>query len=127
VLGTPAESLVAWASNGYINRSTQQHGVRRPPEKQVQRKIALERIHTLFEQASKTKDQKLADRYVQLARKIQTRLKVRMPAELRYKYCKKCGSYWHQGTVRIRTREGKVVFTCLVCKTIRRKPYSKRI
>lgn len=94
------------------------------PEKQVQRSIALERIHSLFKQAQSASTP-LANRYVQLARKIQSRMKVRMPAELRYKFCKNCGAFWKHGTVRIRTQKSRVIFTCLACKAIRRKPFSK--
>jgi ribonuclease P protein subunit RPR2 len=99
----------------------------REHDKQAHRRVALERIDSLFEQARKvfSKEPALAKRYVTLARKIQSRYKVRMPAKFRYRYCKKCGSYWMPGaSVRVRTRVGKVVFTCLVCKAMRRKPYS---
>ena len=98
--------------------------MKRVPEKQLQKSIALERIHTLFKQAQSATIT-LANRYVYLARKIQSRMKVRMPAELRYKFCKKCGTYWKHGTVRIRTQKSRVIFTCMACNVIRRKPFSK--
>lgn len=97
--------------------------MRKVSEKHVHRKIALERIYRLFELASTmfSKEPALADRYVALARKIQTRFKVRMPRELKGRFCKKCGAFWAPGkTVRIRTREGKVVYFCLRCKSYRR-------
>ncbi|HSU72477.1 MAG TPA: ribonuclease P [Candidatus Binatia bacterium] len=102
--------------------------MKRPSEKQLHRKIAVERILGLFARADETKDPKLANRYAQLARKIQMRFKVRMPDEVRYRFCKKCGSFWKPGTtVRIRTREGKVIFTCLVCGSMRKKPSWKKV
>ena len=95
-------------------------------DKKEQKKIALERINVLFEEARKMfkKDSALSDRYVKLARSIQTKLKVRMPKEVKYKFCKKCGSYWMPGKiVTIRTNNGKIVFSCLKCKAMRRIPY----
>ncbi|MBI4145113.1 ribonuclease P [Candidatus Woesearchaeota archaeon] len=99
--------------------------MRKVSEKNVHRRIALERIDRLFElaQAIFSREPALADRYVAIARKIQTRFKVRMPRELKGRFCKKCGAYWAPGkTVRIRTREGKVVYFCLRCKGYRRIP-----
>lgn len=102
--------------------------MKRMSEKQLHRKIALERILGLFARADAVKDPKLADRYAKLARKIQMRFKVSMPAEVRYHFCKKCGAFWKPGkTVRIRTRPGNVVFTCLNCGSMRKKPSLKKV
>ena len=98
----------------------------RQNDKQANKRIALERIGVLFGHAQAAKDPVVAKRYVALARKLQMRFKVRMPVEFRYRFCKKCGAFWKPGsTVRVRTHLGKVVFTCLVCKAMRRKPYGK--
>ncbi len=83
---------------------------------------AIERIHILFSNAAKA-DQNTANRAVKLARAIQTKFKVRMPQEFRYRFCKHCLTYWNSKTMRVRTRNGKVVFLCRACKHIRRKPY----
>ena len=96
--------------------------------KKLQKKEALSRIGVLFAEAQKVhkKDPALADKYVKLARSLQTKMKVRMPQEVKYKFCKKCGSFWMPGkTVRIRTHNGKLVFACLKCKAMRRLPYNK--
>jgi ribonuclease P protein subunit RPR2 len=99
----------------------------RASDKQNQRAIALERITGLFARAE-TADQALANRYAKLARKIQMRFKVRMPEHVRYRFCKKCLSFWKPGkTVRIRTRPGYVVFTCLVCGSMRKRPTHKKV
>jgi len=94
------------------------------PEKQKQ--IAKERIKVLFQQAKKVfkKDQKLADRYVKLARELAMKFKVRIPPELKRKFCKHCYSYIMPSVnARIRTRQGKVVYYCLNCKRYMRFPY----
>ena len=62
-------------------------------------KIALERIWRLFELAEKefSKHPGRSKRYVALARKISTRNKATIPAELKRKFCKKCGAYLKKG------------------------------
>lgn len=97
------------------------------PKEQV--KIAKERINELFKQANEVfdEDPKLSDRYVELARKISMRLKVRIPRELKRKFCKHCYSYLVAGkNCRVRTHEGKVVYYCQNCKKYMRFPYKKR-
>jgi ribonuclease P protein subunit RPR2 len=72
-------------------------------------------------------DPALSDRYVHLARKISTRYKVRIPRELKRRFCKHCFSFLVPGkNCRVRTHEGKVVYYCLKCKKFMRFPYSKR-
>jgi ribonuclease P protein subunit RPR2 len=96
------------------------------PENQV--KIAKERIAELFKQAESafSKNPELSDRYVALARKISMRLKVRIPPLLKRRFCKHCYSYLVPGkNCRVRTHEGKVVYTCGVCKKFMRFPYRK--
>ncbi|MBW3015897.1 ribonuclease P [Candidatus Woesearchaeota archaeon] len=90
---------------------------RRKPADQIN--IAKERIKELFRQADQEfkNDPKLSDRYVQLARKIAMKFRIRIPRELKRKFCKHCYSYFKPGvTVRIRTKPGKVVYYCLKCK-----------
>jgi len=61
--------------------------------------IALERIFRLFELAEKEfkKHPGRSKRYVELARKISTRNRARMPAELKRKFCKKCCAFLVKG------------------------------
>jgi len=99
---------------------------KKKPSKQI--KIAKERINILFEQARKMfkKDPKLADRYVSLARKISMKLKIRIPSKLKKQFCKHCYSYLMPSVnVRIRTKDGKLVYYCLNCKKYMRFPYKK--
>ncbi len=100
-----------------------------PIPKHKQKEIAKERIKTLFEQAAETfsKNKTLTKRYVTLARKICMKMRMRMPQEVKRKYCKSCNNYLKSGVnARSRIREGKVILTCLDCGYITRISLSKR-
>lgn len=91
------------------------------------KKIAKERIKYLFEQARKAfnKNPALSNRYVTLARKLSMKYKVRIPRELKRKFCKHCYKYLVPGkNCRVRTHKGKVVYYCLNCKKYMRFPYN---
>jgi len=93
---------------------------------QKQKEIALERIKTLFKQAKEIfkKDKSLANRYVKLARELSMKYKVPIPKPLKRRFCKHCYSYLMPSiNIRIRTRQGKVVYYCLECKKYMRFPY----
>ena len=97
---------------------------RQKPEYQV--RIAGERIRILFHEAEKMvkKDQKLARRYVQLARKIGMRYNVRIPRELRRKFCRSCHSYLQEGlTSKTRVKNGTVNIKCFTCNKTIHYPY----
>jgi ribonuclease P protein subunit RPR2 len=89
-------------------------------------KIALERIESLFKQAEMVfqKNQQLAQRYIDLARKIAQRTRTHLPSHLRHKICRKCHSYLVPGSTsryRIRQhRESHIAITCLNCGNIQR-------
>ena len=77
--------------------------------KSKQKEIAKERVKILFQQAEEvfSKDKALAHRYVTLARKIAMKVKIRIPLELKRKYCKHCYKFLMPGVnSRIRTRDG---------------------
>jgi len=89
-------------------------------------RIAEERISILFGEAKSifNKDKKLANRYVSLARKIAMKYKVKIPRELKRRFCKHCHKFLVPGkNCRIRTKEGHVVYYCLECKRFMRFPY----
>ncbi len=99
----------------------------RRKEKAKIKEIAFERIKILFEEAKKAKSQKLADRYVELARRIAMKARLRMPREFKRRFCKHCHSYFVLGkNIRIRLRGKKVIYYCLRCKKYMRFPYIKR-
>lgn len=85
------------------------------------KQIALQRIRILFRLARETirEDQELAQRYVEIARKIAMRTKVRLPREYRRQVCRHCKSFILPDVncrVRIQSRrEPHVVVTCLNC------------
>ena len=93
--------------------------------KTKQKEIARERIQTLFKQAEKTfsKNKSLANRYVTIARKIAMKVKIRIPKQLKRRFCKHCYKYLMPGiNSRIRTRSGKVIISCFECKKFMRIP-----
>lgn len=92
------------------------------------KEIVKERIKKLFKEAKKAfrKDKKLANRYVKLARELAMKYRVKLPRELKRKFCKHCYSYLVPGeNCRIRTRDNKVIYYCMECKKYMRYPYIK--
>ncbi|MBW2994552.1 ribonuclease P [Candidatus Woesearchaeota archaeon] len=95
------------------------------------KQIAKDRIQYLFEQAELkfSKNPSLSNRYVTLARKLAMKYKIRMPRELKRKFCKHCYKYLVPGkNCRVRTHNGKVVYSCFNCKKFMRfvcKPCKK--
>ena len=87
--------------------------------KSSQKELALERIEKLFEEAKKSfkRYPERSNRYVQLARKIAMKVKVRVPKEYKKKFCKHCYRYLQPGiNCRVRVRKGKVIYYCFNCK-----------
>jgi len=72
------------------------------------RKIALERMHILIDNAisNARTNPALSQRQALLARRISTRHKIRMPFDLRMVFCKKCKSFIAPG-VNSRIRLGR--------------------
>ncbi|MEZ5335540.1 MAG: ribonuclease P protein component 4 [Methanolobus sp.] len=105
----------------------------RKKNKAVARNIAGERIEYLFEFAHEyfSEDPEKSKRYVSLARKIGMRHRVSIPADLKRRYCKKCGSFLVPGNnSRTRLKDGCVVITCMECGGVKRYPFgsaSKKI
>ena len=92
--------------------------------------VARERIDILVKQAEENLLPRpdLSKRYVELAKKISTRTRVRIPREKKHYLCKNCGLPLVLGkNVRLRLRPGntRIIITCLNCGTIRRYPFTK--
>ncbi|MGB9713393.1 MAG: ribonuclease P protein component 4 [Candidatus Bathyarchaeales archaeon] len=85
------------------------------------RRIALSRIRTLFSLANEiySEDPVLAQRYVDVARRIAMAARVRLPKEYRRQVCRHCKSFILPGVncrVRVKQkREPHVVVTCFNC------------
>ena len=85
------------------------------------KQIALKRVHTLFSLAKEVihEDPERAQHYVDIARKIAMRTRLKLPKEYRILICRKCKSFILPGVnsrVRIQQkREPHMVITCLNC------------
>jgi ribonuclease P protein subunit RPR2 len=103
--------------------------IRKHKQKPVkERKIALERIETLFSEAEKAfkSSPALSNRYVELARKIAMKAKVRIRSELKKRFCKHCYSYLKPGVnCRVRLSQKHLTYYCLNCKRFMRFPYKR--
>ncbi|MGB9740157.1 MAG: ribonuclease P protein component 4 [Candidatus Bathyarchaeia archaeon] len=97
------------------------------------KRIAMQRINMLFRLARETyvEDSALAQRYVDIARKIAMAAKVRLPKEYRRQVCRHCKSFILPGVncrVRIKQRrEPHVVITCLKCGKHMRIPLKNKM
>jgi ribonuclease P protein subunit RPR2 len=96
-------------------------------EKKLEKQIAGERIRILLQRAQKIKmdDCELARRYVELAKNIAVRYRVKIPKELKMTFCKKCLHLYRSGRVRVRIRKARIITTCLNCGFERRIPIKK--
>lgn len=90
--------------------------------------IAKDRVVYLIKRAEewKNKDYELARRYVELAKKIAMKYRVRVPRSLKAVYCKKCLYPYKSGRFRVRVRKGRVIITCLNCGFERRIPVKQK-
>ncbi len=90
------------------------------------KKIAERQIISYFEdiERMKPKDIELANRYVDICRRIAMRCKVRIPRIYKRQICNKCKGILIPGiTARVRVRNNKrthVTITCLRCKNYKR-------
>lgn len=83
------------------------------------KKIAKERISELFRQArlAFAGHPERSNRYVELARRIAMRQRVRIDREFRRQYCHHCYAFLVPGcNMRVRVHDGNVVVTCGSCK-----------
>lgn len=93
------------------------------------RELALERVTLLFDQAERifAKNSELADRYVRAAWRLKTRYNLRLPRDIRLKFCRKCLCYWKPGiTCRVRVKSKTIIITCLRCGRVKRLPYGSK-
>jgi len=95
--------------------------------KKAKRKIALERMYILINSAisNAREDPDLAKNQADLARRISTHHRVRMPYELRMNFCKQCKNFIVPG-VNARVRVGRtnlkaIRITCNFCEHTYRK------
>ena len=89
--------------------------------------IAKKRIKTLFELAEKealSDKILLANRYVEIARKISMRYLIPIPKEYKRRFCKHCYSYLLPSVnSRVRINRGKMIIYCNNCNKYNRYPF----
>lgn len=93
-----------------------------------QKIIARERIKNLISLAEKafSKNPRVSDHYVELARKIAMKARVRIPSDIKKRFCKHCYKFLQPGVnCRVRTRNNKLIYYCLNCKEYMRFPFLK--
>lgn len=92
------------------------------------RDMARQRIERLFELAEQefAEHPERSNRYVELARRISMRNRVRIPPYLKRRMCRECYSYLVPGAnarTRLHGRGRYIVTTCLECGHQMRRPY----
>ena len=96
------------------------------------KQIAYERIYMLFTLAKQIARERpdLADRYVDIARRIAMKARVHLPKEFRLLVCRRCKRFILPGVssrVRVQPRrEPHVTITCLHCGNHMRIPCRRR-
>ncbi|MFN4132975.1 MAG: ribonuclease P protein component 4 [Candidatus Hadarchaeales archaeon] len=91
--------------------------------------IAMERIERLLSLADEIfeKYPELADRYVKRVWRIKEKFLLKLPREMKLKFCRKCLSPWKPGTTcRVRVRRKIITITCLRCGRTYRIPAPKK-
>ena len=84
-----------------------------------QKKETLVLVKKLFEEAKLqfNKNRNLSNKYVKLARKAAMRVNLRIPRELKRKFCKHCYSYLVPGkNSRVRIHKSRIIYYCFNCK-----------
>ena len=105
--------------------------IRKPSKKPAwQRELVLERIRALFVQAQESfrANPERSRRYVEMALRLSSRYNIRIPPELKRRFCKSCHAYLVPGAnARARTSPSQraVTLTCLECGRVSRHPYRR--
>ena len=100
-----------------------------PKKPRWQLRIARKRIEILFEQAKRVvkEDVDLANRYVELARKIAMRFNLKLPRKYRRMVCRKCKKFLLPGTTaKTRIKRRTVYIHCSFCGHINRYPLTEK-
>lgn len=100
---------------------------KRSRNKKLEKSIAKKRICKLFsmaEQRALEGKLNLANRYVQIARKISMKYLVPIPKEYKRKFCKHCYAFLVPGlNSRFRINNSKLVIYCKNCNKLTRIPF----
>ena len=88
-------------------------------EREKLKKHVLDRIRILFREAriQFKENPELADRYVYLSRKAAMKVNLKLPKEIKRKFCKHCHKYIVPGVnARVRIHKNRVIYYCFSCK-----------
>ncbi len=89
-----------------------------------QQKIAVERMWRLIELAELQFEAhpKRSKRYTEIISQLSTRFRVRIPLEIKNRFCKHCHNYWKEGTnVTRRWKNESWNSVCGICKKLTRR------
>jgi len=94
-------------------------------KKREDRGLARQKIVELFTLSKNLRNSPdLAKRYVFLIRRLSNKFKIKLTADQRRSFCRKCNSfYFFPSNASVRYRDGTKVITCFSCKNISRIPY----
>lgn len=89
------------------------------------RKLARKSMKELFELAEKewVTHPERSHRYVEIARNISMRTRTRIPRHFKRRFCNRCHRFLYGSNCRVRTKNKKVVITCLECGNVMRIPF----
>ena len=90
-----------------------------------QQKIAEKRIKFLFQHAKEMfrEDSRISDKYINMARRIAMKYKIRIPSSLKKRFCKNCHKYLVPGVnCRVRIHKHRLIYYCFGCKHYMRHP-----
>lgn len=83
------------------------------PDKEI-----FQDIYKLFNSAKKSP--KLAKRYIQLAKKMAMKNTIKLPKELKKKFCSKCFSLFNAKNSKVRIKNNFKTIKCLECNSYKR-------
>ena len=92
------------------------------PAKQQQ--IAKRRIRFLFQEAKSVfkENSALSDKHIKLARRIAMKYKIRLPSELKKRFCRNCRKYLVPGVnCRVRIHKHRLIYYCIGCRHYMRR------
>ena len=93
------------------------------------KKDAREKILEYLQKAKACikKDPELSNKYVQKARRVSMKNKVRIPSNLQRQFCKYCHTFLLLGyNCRVRNQNKKMVYYCTTCRRYMRFPIKKK-
>lgn len=89
----------------------------RKKKKAKEKAEAREKIKEYFKKAEETPSQAWANTFIRKARNLAMKFKIRLSSEQKRKFCKHCYAYFKPPkNVRIRTKDGFLIYYCLNCK-----------